>query len=391
MLKFSHWLVLIGLTPSAWAEVVVEPAQPLTHRVQVQPIRVKKTTGETAATFGDAAAETYIKQQINRIYAQIGVRIDWLPVNEYTNDFAYDGSPGNYNSASRPSSHLDTIINSAGIPPKSSNAIVLNMFFIEIVPFFSKTAENVANGYAYLDANGSTMQVGTDLLAWGGSAHDVIARVIAHELGHNLGLDHYTLDSANLMASGGSTGRLVASQKTTVFTNNAGTDGFDFLQALPPPTNYSTWASNQNVTGPPDGDDDLDGVKNIIEFMFQTPPKASSQLPQPVAAANGLTWTLPKHAPAVADGIVYRVTTSDALVSWLPAGSDSGRSTVLQNDASALVVRLLSGGSRRFMRLDIQIPANIAAAEAATFIPAQTPLEPPQHAGPGDIMTFTPP
>ena len=105
--------LLLTLPPAA-AEVVVQPAVPITHRVQIQPIRVRTTGGAVATTFGNETQSTYILQQINRIWAQVGVRIDWLPFNDYTNNFAYQGT----GSGARPQADLDTIIDNAGAPPK---------------------------------------------------------------------------------------------------------------------------------------------------------------------------------------------------------------------------------------------------------------------------------
>ena len=343
----------------------------VTHRVQIQPIRVKKTDGTTATSFGGSSETAYIQQQINRVWAQVGVRIDWLPFTEYTSNFAYQGS-GNYSVNNRPSADLNTIVNAAGAPPKSSNAIVINMFFVEIVPAFPHLDDNYANGYAFIDSNGITMHVGEELLTFP-EGLDVIAGVAAHEIGHNLGLDHYTLTDDNLMnASGGSADYLTNGQKTTVFTNNTGTDGFEFLQVVPA-SNYSQWATTNGLTGGPEGDHDRDGIANVIEFMLGLNPNASSVLPVPVRAANGLTWTLPKNASAVADGLAYQVQSGITLGSWINAGAAGSGSTVVTNNASTLVVRLNSGLSRSFMRLRVDSSPVASPAAAAFLLPESNP------------------
>jgi hypothetical protein len=380
------------------AAVTVNPPQPITHRVQVQPIRVRKTNGETSVTFGTPESEVYIKTQVNRILAQIGVRIDWMPVTEYTNDFAFDGSPSNHTSTPRPTSHLGMIVSGAPTPPKSSDALTLNLFFVEIVPSFNKVPENEVNGYAYRDANGIVFQVGNDLPTFQ-NGRDAVAHILAHEICHNLGLAHSANGSDNLMAGIGATSArltntneplpLPPSQKQIIFTDKSGIDGFDFLRSLPPSTNYDQWDVANAVPGGPGDDPDGDGLDNIIEFMFGLNPHVHSKLPQPVADVNGLTWTLPKQSGAVADGIVYQVETSGNLGVWLPAGSDGGRSAILQNDPSATIVRLLPGNNPAFMRLNVTIPNAVRGAQVTLF-PKDQP-QPPLPEEQGDSLIVPPP
>lgn len=342
------------------ADVTVNTAQTVTRRVIIQPIRVRKTTGETATTFGTPESERYIKTQINRIWAQVGVRIDWRMMVDYTNNFAFDGSPSDYTSSTRPSSHLGQIIANAPTPPKSSDATVINMFFIEIVPGFNKLAENYANGHANADANGIAMHVG-DVLPTFQNGRDVVAHVIAHEIGHNLGLYHESSGANNLMAQTNATSaRLTSTQKTTIFTDHAGTDGYELLKNLPAATQYDQWMVARTTPGRPNEDPDGDGLSNILEFMFDLDPLSPDTLPAPVPSVSGLTWTLPKRSAALTDGIVYSAETSGTLSSWLPAGNDSGRSSILTNSGTLLEVRLNPGADRSFMRLNIQIPSAIA-------------------------------
>ena len=352
-------LILFPLTGDAFratAEVVVNPPQAITHRIEIQPIRTRKAAGATATIFGLSVEETYIKAQVDRVWAQAGVRIDWLPAVDYTNDFAYDGSPDDYSSTPRPDGHLDMIVNSAGSPPKSANPVVLDMFFVEIVPGFEQLPANAANGDAFSDRNGAAIHVGDDLPGFEGG-RDVVAKIAASLIGLNLGLGETAGD--NLMNSGGTSGRLTPAQKPIIFTNNTGVDGFDLLQPLPS-SEYSQWAASNAVTGGPAADDEGDGIPNVIEFMFNLNPKAFSLLPQPVASAAGLTWTLPKRQEALDDGLVYQVETSVNFQSWAAAGSAGSGSTIPQNDASTLVVHLDPGAIARFMRLNISIPPDLA-------------------------------
>ncbi|MFC7337244.1 zinc-dependent metalloprotease family protein [Haloferula chungangensis] len=378
ILRIFPVLTSIFLASIAPAAVSVDPPQTITHQVVVQPIRVKKSDGSIADFMGTASSEAYIKNEINRIWAQVGVRIDWLAPVDYTSDFAYDGSPANYTTRSRPTSHLNTIVNNSGTPPRSSDPKVLNLFFVRIPAGFSQLNSNTSAGLAYIDRNGSTIYVGSSLLTFT-SGRDVVASVIAHEIGHNLGLDHFSNGTTNLMysrtgsePSGTPYGEmLVASQSTTIFTNHYGTDGYDFLQPLPPQSHYLTWADLHDLSGGPEDDDDLDTLSNAFEFLYGSSPTAFTPHPAASINAQGLTWNLAKSADALADGFSYIAESSLTLESWRPAGSANSGSSILTDNTSTFSVRLNAGYPQAFIRFDVIIPAGLEERETPVSIAAE--------------------
>lgn len=367
---------MLGLASPLAAEVKVSQPLALTHRVLVQPIRVLKSDGTPATTLGNASQSNYIKEQINRIWAQVGIRVDWLPFTDYTSNFAYQGS-GNYEINDRPGDDLDAIVSGAGSPPKSSDPAVLNMFFVEIVPGFPHLDDNYANGLAFLDFNGIAVHVGANLTGFEGG-RDAIASVIAHEIGHNLALPHFFQTQDNLMNSGGGSAEgLTFLQRNECFTDNAGNDGFELLEPLPQPSGYQDWASIHGIANGPEGDDDEDGISNVIEFMLGLDPAGPSSLP-PVRTEDGaVTWTLPKYPAALQDGLVYQAQTNTDLSLWYNAGTGGSGSTVAIDNGYTLSVRLTPGAARRFVRLNVDSgPATSFAAPAFTLRTGGTRVPP---------------
>ncbi len=64
--------------------------------------------------------------------------------------------------------------------------------------------------------SGIAQFVGDNLLTFQGG-HDVISRVVAHEIGHNLGLQHTADSIGNLMSPGGTTAQLTPTQIDAIF------------------------------------------------------------------------------------------------------------------------------------------------------------------------------
>ncbi len=172
----------------------------ITEVVTIQPIVVSNTDGSNTAEYlGSATDQAIIHDLIDQIWAQSGIDIDWLEPNYWNNSFANMGN--NSPSSTRPSNDLYTVTSQGdSVGVGHEDPLVLDMYFVEIAAGFRQLPENYANGLAKLGNNGSTVHVGDNLVSYTGG-RQVVARVIAHEIGHNLGLPHVNEDS-NLMDNG---------------------------------------------------------------------------------------------------------------------------------------------------------------------------------------------
>ncbi len=130
--------------------------------------------------------------------------------------------------------------------------------------------------------------------------------------------------------------------------------------AAPPATSWSQW-QGQHLAGEPldqpDHDPDLDGVGNLLEYVFGSSPKLAGPPPAtPVAVVGGhLQITIPRRVDHPA---LLVVEVSDDLITWQ---SGAGHTAVVSDGLAALVVRDLvtvdASAPRRFMRLKAQLLA----------------------------------
>ena len=88
------------------------------------------------------------------------------------------------------------------------------------------------------------------------------------------------------------------------------------VQAL---TGYALWVATQypSVTGGPNADQELDGLRNGLEYAFGLDPTVAtpwSALPQPMRAGNTLSATYSQ--PAGVTGVTYGAEWSRDLTVW---------------------------------------------------------------------------
>ena len=174
------------------------PAISSVQQLVVRPIIVSNNNGgNTAAFFGDADTQAEIEALIDDIFAQANIDVVFQNAVSYSNTFANTGNT----SGSRPTSDLEPIVDGGdarGIG--SANANVVDAYFVQKAPGFGNVGESTANGLAFVDSSGTAIHVGDNLLTFQAGL-EVIAGVVAHELGHNLGLNHVEAAS-NLLNSG---------------------------------------------------------------------------------------------------------------------------------------------------------------------------------------------
>jgi hypothetical protein len=203
----------LRVEPAADAALIVNPPQPITHRVTVQAIQTALDDGSSpAAVFGDAAREAAIKGAIDSIWAQAGIDIHFLPNTvRYNNTFAYQGALPS--GVVRPITDLGAMMANAQLQGGilNQNPSVINMFFVNVVPGWSLKTANWVNGAGNIGTNGIAIFVGSSVSA------EHAGHWIAHELGHNLGLAHTPTGVPNLMGSTRNSELLTSEQVAAVF------------------------------------------------------------------------------------------------------------------------------------------------------------------------------
>lgn len=370
----SPWLIrllpLLVVLGRLNAQLLVNPVQGVTHEVVVNPIQVENTAGQRAVFFGTPPQRAEIREDVNRIMAQVGVQVVWKTDKLWRSNFAFDNNGTDYRNRPRPD-QLAQVVNQIPSTIRGSSTEV-NLLFVKVSAALRDPGQYGFGGLAFVDQPNLMVAFGTRLME-SRATRVKVSQTIAHELCHNLGLQHVNT-AENLLLPGGSPGptaaRLSAQQKAIIFSDRPGSlDGFDLLRGAtlvgqePPKNEFERWTRAFAVTGGEQGDADGDGLSNLLEFVLNSDPTKVNSLPtlrRKNARAFDINFNRSRGAKA--DGLWYNIEVSQDLSSWVPAGAPNSRTFLTANNESVTVVELK--GARQYLRASVQKRQNKRAAQS---------------------------
>lgn len=234
-------ILALGMGCECSAALVVNAAMPITKTLTVQPIIAQDDSGNNPATFmGTPTQEGMIKTLIDTIWSQAGIDIVWNTPNTINSSYTLNGGITTMG-PTRPDTDLSTgsmsheaLGDSAGVTVRP-NAV--NIFFVDVAAGFPLLSSNFAAGSAETPGDDISQYVGSDLPGFT-SGHEVIASVIAHEIGHTLSLTH--LDVAEGLMRPGDSMLADGQRLSAAEVNKALMSGMNtgILQAIPEPNAF---------------------------------------------------------------------------------------------------------------------------------------------------------
>ena len=223
---FAAQMIVAGVAQAADISI---PALPVTSVITIQPIDVCNATGTGCASLANLATD---ETAVNAVWDQAGVGFDFLPAVQFDDTTSSQGflNPTITIASGYPTGTPTDLAHQLMYGPghgQSSNPTTLNVWFVD---HLTRSDGVGVYGTAFIGGNGVIIPTLPNLNTGQLPALDTMA----HELGHNLGLQHVdgTTSSSplNLMQS---VGRTVPSNFCQIGPNNCAPVGTATDQMLP--------------------------------------------------------------------------------------------------------------------------------------------------------------